>query len=282
MSWDHPDLKTQAGDLAELVGLNHKHFILKLKVGAEFQTHRGVIRHDDLIGISWGTRVYSHNHSPFFILQPSLADLIRGIRRNTQIMYPKDIGYLLLRMGIGPGQHVLEAGTGSGGLTIALAYMTGKEGHVTSYEIREEMQTLAKKNLERLGLEGQVTFKLGDIGNGFEEMGVDAIFLDVANSYDYIVQVKRSLKPGGHFGAILPTFNQVEKLLIALRQENFAFIDVCEILMRYYKPDPGRLRPTDRMVAHTGFLIFGRSIITGDAEETDSELLESFSLEEDG
>ncbi len=164
-------------------------------------------------------------------------------------------------MGIGPGQHVLEAGTGSGALTTALAYLVGKEGHVTSYEVRPEFQRLAQANLKRVGLEERVTFKLKDIREGFEEENVDALFLDVANPYDYTAQVRAALKLGGFFGSILPTTNQVTKLLIALRQEHFAFLDVCEIMLRYYKPEPDRLRPTDRMVAHTGYLIFGRPIL---------------------
>jgi len=89
---------------------------------------------------------------------------------------------------------------------------------------------------------------------------VDAIFLDVPNPWDYIRQVRAALKPGGFFCNLVPTFNQVEKLLYSLRRENFAFIEVCELLMRYYKPEPTRLRPTDRMIAHTGYLIFARRI----------------------
>lgn len=281
MSWNQSETHTKDGDLAELVGVSHKHFIIKLSAGETFQSHRGVIHHDDMIGIPWGSQIHSHMGSPFFILQPALSDIIRGIKRNTQILYPKDIGYILVRMGIGPGQHVLEAGTGSGGLTTALAYMVGYEGHVTTYEIREEMQNLAKRNLERVELADRVTFKIGDMANGFDETGVDAIFLDAANSYDYLAQVKKALKPGGHFGAILPTCNQVEKLITALRHEKFAFIDVCEILMRFYKPEPERLRPTDRMVAHTGFLIFGRSIYVGETgTEAESEFLDNFTEED--
>ena len=103
-------------------------------------------------------------------------------------------------------------------------------------------------------------FKLRDIAEGFDETDADSFFLDVPNPYDYIGQVRSALKPGGFLCTLIPTFNQVEKLLQALRQTNFAFIEVCEILLRYYKPEPSRLRPTDRMVAHTGFLIFGRKI----------------------
>jgi tRNA (adenine57-N1/adenine58-N1)-methyltransferase len=192
--------------------------------------------------------------------------LIRGIRRNTQILYPKEIGYILVMMGIGPGLHVIEAGTGSGGLTTALAYAVGTQGHVTSYEVRPEMMKLAKSNLERVGMDDRVTFKSGNIGDGFEETGVDALFLDLPNPYDYMDQVRGALKAGGFFGSILPTTNQVVLLLSALRRTQFAFIDVCEVLLRYYKPEPDRFRPTDRMVAHTGFLIFARPVLVKEAE----------------
>ena len=92
---------------------------------------------------------------------------------------------------------------------------------------------------------------------------MDAPLLDVANPYDYIAQVRKALKTGGFFGSIVPTYNQITRLLIALRQNDFSFVDVCEILLRYYKPVPDRLRPTDRMVAHTGYLIFGRPVLPG-------------------
>ena len=101
------------GDLAQLVGLRHKHFIIPLQAGAKFETHRGILQHDDLIGKTWGTQVFSHNGSPFFLLQPSLADLLIDLPRTTQILYPKDIGYILVTMGVGPGHTVMEAGTGS-------------------------------------------------------------------------------------------------------------------------------------------------------------------------
>jgi tRNA (adenine57-N1/adenine58-N1)-methyltransferase len=163
-------------------------------------------------------------------------------------------------MGIGPGQKVIEAGTGSGSMTIALAYAVGADGHVVSYEQREEMQNLARKNIKRTGLDSRVDFKLRDIKDGFDETDADAFFLDVPNPYDYIAQVRAALKPGGFFCGIVPTANQAEILLRVLRRNRFAFIEMCETLLRYYKPVPDRLRPTDRMVAHTGFLIFGRRI----------------------
>jgi len=248
------------GDLAQLVGLRHKHFIFTLQAGGRFESHRGILQHDDLIGKLWGTQVFSHNGSPFFLLQPSLADLLTELPRTTQIMYPKDIGFILVTVGVGPGHKVMEAGTGSGSMTTALAHAVGQSGQVISYEIKPDVQNLARKNLTRFGLASRVDFKLRDIQEGVDETNADSFFLDVPNPYDYTAQVRAALKPGGFLCCLLPTFNQVEKTLYSLHRENFAFIDVCEILLRYYQAEPSKLRPTDRMVAHTGFLVFARRI----------------------
>ncbi len=260
MPWNLTSTHAQPGDLALLVGLRHKYYIFPLIPGGVMHTHRGMLNHDDLIGKPWGSQVFSHQGSPFFLLQPSLADILTDLKRSTQIMYPKDIGYILTHLSVGPGQTVLEAGTGSGSMTVALAFAVGPGGRVVSYEKRPEFQNLARKNLERLGLAERVEFKLRDIAEGFDETDADAFFLDVPNPWDYVAHVRAALKPGGFFASLLPTFNQVENLLHALRRENFAFVEVCEILLRYYKPEPTRLRPTDRMVAHTGFLIFARRV----------------------
>jgi tRNA (adenine57-N1/adenine58-N1)-methyltransferase len=250
----------QIGDIAQLISAQNKRFIFRLTKDGKFETHRGFLNHNDLIGKPWGSRVHTHIGSPYVLLQPSLADILLETRRNTQIMYPKDIGFILVTMDIGPGKHVAEAGTGSGSFTTALAYMVGREGRVSSYESRPEFQYLAHKNLDRLGLADRVDFKLRDIADGFDEKNVDAVFLDLPNPQDYIKQAKQALKPGGYLGSILPTTNQVSLLLIELRRENFTFIEACEIILRYYKAHADRLRPTDRMVAHTGYLIFARSV----------------------
>jgi tRNA (adenine57-N1/adenine58-N1)-methyltransferase len=275
LTFTHSDSKgyAQAGDLALLVGLRHKYFIVPLIPGGEFHTHRGILKHDDLIGKPWGSQVFSHQDSPFFLLQPSLADILTDLPRNTQIMYPKDIGFILTMMSIGPGQTVMEAGTGSGSMTVALAYAVGPGGRVVTYEKRPEFTALARKNLNRLGLEERVEFKVRDIAEGFDETDADAFFLDLPNPWDYMTQVRLALKPGGFFCNLVPTFNQVENLLHALRRAHFAFVEVCELLLRYYKPEPTRLRPTDRMVAHTGFLTFARKIEPSD-DERGRDLLE--------
>lgn len=267
MGWNLHGTKVSDGDWVELVGLGHKHFIIQMKSGSEFQTHRGVLKHDDIIGKSWGSELFSHNGAPFFILQPALSDLLQGTPRISQILYPKEIGFILLAMGISPGVKVVEAGTGSGSLTTAFANAVGDDGKVISYEKRPDMQNLARNNLTRLGLEHRVEFKLKDIQDGFDETDADALFLDLPNPYDYILQARNGLKPGGFFGAILPTTNQVVKLMTELKRNDFAFLDVLEILLRHYKTEPDRFRPTDRMIAHTGFLIFARPILRADNQQ---------------
>lgn len=260
----------QEGDLVELTSLRKGFYILRLEKGKVLQTHRGVICHDDLIGKEWGAEVMSHLEKPFYLYPVTLSGMLKNTRRNTQILYPKDIGYILITLGIGPGSKVIEAGTGSGGLTQALAFYVGETGHVYSYESRPQMLDLAQKNLALLELTDRVDFKLRDIITGFDETNVDALFLDVPTPQDYVHQVKKALRPGGGFGCILPTANQVIRLLSALRRNDFSFIDVCEIMLRFYKPEENRFRPTDRMVAHTGFLIFARSIKEREGKKSDT------------
>lgn len=267
---------TQPGEIVLLMGQDRKKqtFIFKLAPGEKLHTHYGVVAHDDLIGQALGSEITSHKGHKFYLLAPSIDDLIRDIKRSSQIIFPKDIGFILMKMAIAPGRTVVESGTGSGGLTTVLAMMVGETGRVISYDVREDMQSLARKNLERVGLAERVTFKLRNIAEGYDETEADALFLDVPNPWDYVGQVRAALKGGGFFGCILPTANQVSRLLAALQGDRFDFLEVCEVLIRYYKVVPERLRPTDRMVAHTGYLIFGRAVTwspTPPAAEAEAE-----------
>jgi len=251
----------QENDLVLLIGQDRKQFVLRLQAGKQLQTHRGCINHDNLLGQPLGREIRSHLGYPFLVLEPSTFDLISQLKRTTQIMYPKDIGYVLVKLNIMPGSRVVEAGTGSGGLTLALARAVGLEGRVYSYEVRDDILKLAQQNLAALGLAACVEFRLQDIAEGFSEVDVDALFLDVRRPWGYLSQVIQALKDGGFFGAILPTVNQVIELVRALEaQQVFGHIEVEEILVRPYKAVPARLRPMDRMVAHTGYLIFARKV----------------------
>lgn len=251
----------QEGDLVLLIGQDRTRFMVRLEAGGRLQTHRGCVSHDDLLGQPLGRQVFSHLGYAFVALRPGTCDLIQQLKRTTQIMYPKDIAYVLLKLNIMPGQRVIEAGTGSGGLTLALARALGTEGRLYSYEVRPEMLRLAQKNLEAVGLADRVEFKLRDIAEGFDETDVDAVFLDLRQPWLYLSQAAQALQESGFLGAIVPTTNQVVELVGALEdQQVFGQIEVEEVLVRPYKAVPGRLRPADRMVAHTGYLIFARKV----------------------
>jgi tRNA (adenine57-N1/adenine58-N1)-methyltransferase len=252
------------GDLVFLVSKDRKPFLVRLKAGHEKHTHRGIVRYDDIIGQRLGREVRTQLDSPFLVLEPSIHDLIKNIKRISQIMYPKDIGYILLKMNIMSGRRVIEAGTGSGGLTLALAHSVRPDGRVYSYEIRPDMLKTAIHNLENAGLLDYVDFRERDIGQGFDERDVDALFLDMRTPWHYLEQAYAALKSGGFFGAILPTTNQVVRLIGALPHSGFFDVEVEELLLRPYKAVYARLRPMDRMVAHTGYLIFARKIVGGE------------------
>jgi tRNA (adenine57-N1/adenine58-N1)-methyltransferase len=237
----YPLNTTAPGDVVLLLSRDRKSFVFTLQPGAELQSHRGIVAHDDLIGQSWGQRVQSHLGYEFTLLRPSTDELVRHIRRNTQIVYPKDAGYILLKLGIRPGCRV-----------------TGK---VYSYENRPEMQAQAERNLARVGLDRYVAFKLRDVAEGFDEIGADALFLDLPAPWDYLDQAAAALSNGAFLGCILPTTNQVSQLLFALQTEPFAMVEVEELILRPYKPVPARLRPQDRIIGHTGFLIFARKLV---------------------
>ncbi|MFQ5945964.1 MAG: tRNA (adenine-N1)-methyltransferase [Anaerolineae bacterium] len=255
-----PPLKE--GDLVLLLDGRGTRHIVQLSSAASFHSNRGRVDHDSLIGQTAGRQLTTHLGEPFWVLRPSLHDLILDVRRKSQIVYPKESGYILLKLSVRSGSRVVEAGSGSGALTIALAQAVAPDGQVTSYEIREDMLARARANVERLGLEGVVTFKQRDIAEGFEETEADALFLDVRSPHHFLTQAKAALAPGGFLGAVVPTANQVSSLLAGLEKEGFVDLEASEILLRSYKTVPARLRPEDRMVGHTGYLVFGRPLVS--------------------
>ncbi len=246
------------GELIQLVSPQGKKYIRKLDIQSELHTHDGKIAFKDIIDLEFGDSINTHLGVPYVVLKPTLYEIIKSIDRRTQIIYPKDIGYILLRLGIGPGTQVVEAGCGSGGLTTALAYMVGDNGRVYAFDRREDFVNLCKNNLKKVGLDVRVSFFLKDIESGFDVKDMDTGFLDVREPWNYIDQFASAVKNGSEVGFLVPTANQVIKLIKALEKGPYVDIDVVEILLRRYKAVAERFRPDDRMVAHTGFLIFAR------------------------
>ena len=252
----------QAGDLVLLLAPDEKRFLIRLTPRDQLHTHRGFIPHDTIIDQPFGAAVQTQLGHRFLLLQPSTFDLVMHVKRASQIVYPKEIGYILLRMNIIPGARVIEAGTGSGGLTLALSRFVRPGGCVYTYEERDDMLELARKNLERVGALDVVELKPRDIRAGFDERNVDALFLDVREPWMFLAQAHAALKGGGFFGSLVPTANQLTDLLREMESfGGWTDVEVIEILMRAYKPVADRLRPEDRMVAHTGYLLFARAVM---------------------
>jgi len=236
-----------------------KRYLLTLSEES-FHTHKGVIDLAQLEGKEYGELVLSSQGEKFYLLKPTLFDFLMKLKRATQIIYPKDLGYILLKLGIREGMKVLECGCGSGALTTALAYFVGESGCVVSYEREERFIELARANLRRLNLEGRVVFKKREVKEAFDEEEVEALFLDVKEPWHLIAPAYKALKGGHPLGVLVPTTNQVSFVLKALEEHPFVEIEVLEILLRPYKANAERLRPEDLMVAHTGYLIFAKKV----------------------
>ncbi|MFN3977342.1 MAG: tRNA (adenine-N1)-methyltransferase [Sulfurihydrogenibium azorense] len=247
------------GDTVHLKGKKDSFFVIVEK-DKEFSTHKGTIKFNDIIGKNFGDTVLTHKGEEFFILKPTLYELILyGIKRYTQIIYPKDSAYITLKLGLTSGMKVLESGIGSGALTIVMANALNPDGKIYVYEKEEKFLKNAINNLKLAKLDHIVIPHLHDLSQPIQEKDFDAAFIDVREPWLYIENVKSVLKKGAVIGFLVPTTNQVIEILKELKRLNFLDLEVEEILLRSYKPVPDRLRPDDRMVAHTGYLIFAKN-----------------------
>ncbi|HDM69920.1 MAG: SAM-dependent methyltransferase [Thermotoga sp.] len=237
-------------------------YLLKVRRGKTFGTHLGNLRYDEMIGKNFGDFLRIEKGKAY-ILKPGMDDYIRKMKRATQIVYPKDIGYILIMLDVKNGDRIIDAGLGSGAMCGALARYVGENGRIYAYERREKFVEIARENLRRWGVLERVEIKLKDVEEGFDEKDVDAIFLDLPEPWCCLDKAWNSLKFSGRIGIICPTTNQVQKVLLEMENLGFVRTKVWEIMHREYKPNPERLRPVDRMVAHTAYLIFGIKVKTG-------------------
>ena len=190
---------TGVDDLVLLVTGGGKRHLLRLRAGRQFHSHLGQIKHDDLLNLPYGTTVHSHLGHALLLLEPSLDDRITRIKRNTQIIYPKDAAMIVQRLNLRAGSRVIEAGTGSGGLSIALAWSVAPTGRVYSYEVRDEHVRVARNNLEKMGLLPYVELHNASILEGFQQTNADALVLDVRTPWLFLEQVRAALRPGAFF-----------------------------------------------------------------------------------
>ncbi len=246
------------GSLVIIVTPKGKRHLKRVAEGQDWHSGDGILAMQDVASAHYGSEVYTSMGVPLRLYEPTLHDLLKSVKRQTQIIYPKDIAYICMRLGAGEGRTIIEAGSGSGALTLGLSWFSGKTGHVHTYEAREEFHKLVKKNLAHAGVGENVTLHHRDISEGFTITDADALFLDVRTPWDYLEHVQKAVRPGASLAFLLPTVDQVGKLLLGLEKGPYDDVEVCELLLRRWKPIADRLRPEDRMVAHTGFLIFAR------------------------
>jgi tRNA (adenine57-N1/adenine58-N1)-methyltransferase catalytic subunit len=255
----------EAGDRVLLVDQRGRRYMTTLATGREFHSHLGAIRHDDLIGSNEGSTLVTTSGAPLVAFRPTLADFVLKMKRGAQVVYPKDVGLILVYADIFPGAFVLEAGTGSGSLTLALARAVGEGGRVISYETREDHHDRAVENVAAWyeGMAGKpenLELRIGDVFEGVPEEGFDRMVLDLPEPWRAMGTTTSSLAPGGILCSYLPTVPQVSQTVEAMRAEGFGLLKTYEVLLRTWNVEGQSVRPDHRMVAHTGFVVVGRKL----------------------
>ncbi len=236
-------------------------WLVRPKDTPKLHTHLGILDVSALVGREYGISVTTTLGDELVILRPTVEDLIMKLARKTQVIYPKDLGIIMLKLGVRSGSRVVETGTGSGATTALLAYLVQPEGMVYTYDINPEFQEVAKKNIEKLGLAKNVRFKVGDSRLGFEEQDADSGVLDVGDPWEVVSSMRKALKPSAPMAAITPTTNQAERLVAKMKEEGFAAIETLEILMRNLEARVGMTRPSNHMIGHTAYLTFARTTL---------------------
>lgn len=240
-----------------------KTFLIRTRPGQRHSTHKGALDHDAIIGRRWGSVLRTNTEAPVSLLRPRGIDHMMKVKRRTNIMYPKDVAWLLGELDLGPGSRVVELGCGSGSMTQALARAVRPGGRVFSYDRREDFLELARSNLAAAGIEEGVEFRLREAEQPLEN-AVDAVFTDVPEPWVELPVIHDALLGSGRFAAGTPTFNQAERLAAALIGGGFAMVQTVEILLREILARPGRTRPAHRMQGHTQLLTSATKILPAD------------------
>jgi tRNA (adenine57-N1/adenine58-N1)-methyltransferase catalytic subunit len=253
------DATLAAGERVLLIDAKDRRYLLTLKPGASFHTHAGIVQHDQLIGATDGCSVEASTGRVFVVLRPTLSDVVLKMPRGAQVIYPKDLGAILMQADIAPGLRVLEAGVGSGALSMTLLRAGAL---ITGYEIREEFADRAQQNVRAMLGDSAYDVHIRDVTEGIDERGLDRVLLDMPEPHKVVAHAEVALRPGGIFLAYLPTINQTQLLREYLARSRFGLEETVEVLRRTWHIEHQSTRPDHRMVAHTGFLTSAR-LLTG-------------------
>lgn len=253
----------EPGERALLIDARDRTYLLRLQTGGTFHMHGGALAHDLIIGSEEGTEVHTAGGMALRCFRPRLADFVLKMPRGAQIVYPKDLAQILLHADVSPGSRVLEAGTGSGALTIALCRSCGPDGRVVSYELRPEFAEKAAANIESFFGKAPAWLELRS-GDLHEVAGADETFdrvvLDLPNPWEMLETLSTVLEPGGILCGYLPTTVQVQQLVLGLPGRGFDHIETFETLLRTWHVTERSVRPDHRMIGHTGFVTIARRV----------------------
>ena len=250
------------GERVLLVDSKRRRHLVTLAAGGEFHSHAGVLSHDALIGSPEGLTVRTTRGARLTAVRPTLADYVVEMPRGAQVIYPKDLGPILMHADIFPGARVLESGVGSGALTSTLLRAVGHTGHVLGYELRDDFADRARRNVESfLGPDVPLDVEVRDVYEGIAVTDLDRIVLDLPEPWRVVEHAATALAPGGILLAYLPTILQVARLREELESSPFGMATSLEVLQRTWHIDGQSVRPDHRMVAHTGFLTFARLLV---------------------
>ena len=272
----------QAGERILLVDAKDRRYLITLRPGTSFHTHVGIVDHDQLIGVPEGSTVLGSTGRRFLAVRPTLSEAVLKMPRGAQVIDPKDLGAILIQADIAPGMRVLEAGVGSGALSMALL-RAGAE--VVGYELREDFAEGARKNVVAMGAgSDRYRVEIRDVYQGIVEVGLDRVLLDLPEPWRVLPHAAVALRPGGILCAYLPTINQTSQLRATLDLHGFGMASTLEVLHRTWHIEDRSVRPDHRMVGHTGFLTSARRLVSvpappvgaalgdeGDEDEDDPE-----------
>ena len=239
-----------------LIDTKNKRWLVRVEENKMFSTHHGKINLGDLIGKRFGDIIETHIRRTFYIKKPTIYDFIMKSARKTQIVYPKDIGYIILKLGVRPGMDILEVGTGSGAITTALLWILGDNGLIDTYEKRKDIAETAIKNIDKIPhTDSIIKLYIEDIRRiELDKEKYDAAIIDIDSPWEIIGKIHYSLKSGAGVAFILPTYNQLDKLVEEL-EKYFIDIEAVELFYRKLQAKKGKIRPEFRMIGYTAIVV---------------------------
>lgn len=254
---DERERRFAAGDDVLLIDRKRRRYLVTLTPGGEFHNHTGVVSHDAIIGSAEGTTFRTTHGAWLLALRPTLGDVVLKMPRGAQVIYPKDIGPIIVMADIKPGVRILESGVGSGALSMG---MLRAGAHIVGYELREDFAERARDNVARFAPEvaDQYRVELRDCYEGIDEEFLDRVVLDLPEPWRVVPHAETALRSGGILVAYTPTIGQAATLRQRLDESRFEFAETLEVLQRTWHIEGQSIRPDHRMVAHTGFLTSAR------------------------